>query len=352
MVRLIFISVLGGFAASLVLLVGGCEVRTPKARPAVNSATDVSNQNGSQATAPAGAETAGTDSADEQTLSAAGRAENAVAAPTKPGDPAGIHNLVRISDHIYSGSEPHGEVAFESLAKLGVKTIVSVDGARPDLEAAKRHGLRYVHIPIGYNGIHAEAGKALARVAREADGPLYIHCHHGQHRGPAAAAVACMAADGRSGAQASEILKAAGTGDQYTGLWRDVENYQPPGPNEALPELVEVAEVDSFPAAMAKLDRHFDNLKLCQKSDWQTPADHPDLDPAQEALLVWEGLKESARHLNEQHSDEFKSMLGESTILAEQLQQTLSADNRDPATEQFSALEKSCKSCHGKYRNQ
>ncbi|MEZ6112769.1 MAG: cytochrome c [Pirellulaceae bacterium] len=351
MVRLFFISAFG-LLVSVILLAGGCEVRTPKNRPAASATTAAAVESEGQGKIRPDSEAAGKDAASSEAASDASLPDDAVAAPTKPGDPAGIHNLVRISDHIYSGSEPHGEVAFESLATLGVKTIVSVDGARPDLEAAKRHGLRYVHIPIGYNGIHAEAGKALARVAREADGPLYIHCHHGQHRGPAAAAVACMAADGRSGAQALEILKTAGTGDQYTGLWRDVENYQPPGPNEALPELVEVAEVDSFPAAMAKLDRHFDNLKLCQKSDWRTPADHPDLDPAQEALLVWEGLKESARHLTEQHSDEFKSMLGESTTLAEQLQQTLSADNRDPATEQFSALEKSCKSCHGKYRNQ
>jgi hypothetical protein len=33
------------------------------------------------------------------------------------------------------------------------QTIISVDGARPNVDAAKKEGLSYVHIPIGYNGV-------------------------------------------------------------------------------------------------------------------------------------------------------------------------------------------------------
>ena len=42
-----------------------------------------------------------------------------------------LHNLLAVSPRIYSGGEPDGDAAFEALRKLGVKTIVSVDGARP-----------------------------------------------------------------------------------------------------------------------------------------------------------------------------------------------------------------------------
>ena len=76
------------------------------------------------------------------------------------------------------------------LARLGVKTIVNVDGATPKLEMAQKYGLDYIHIPIGYDGITAEQSAAMVRVMREREGPFYFHCHHGKHRGPTAAAVA------------------------------------------------------------------------------------------------------------------------------------------------------------------
>ncbi|HVV99787.1 MAG TPA: hypothetical protein VHB77_05585, partial [Planctomycetaceae bacterium] len=52
----------------------------------------------------------------------------------------GLHNLVQASAGVYSGSEPDGEIGFASLETLGIKTIVSVDGARPDIELAHKHG--------------------------------------------------------------------------------------------------------------------------------------------------------------------------------------------------------------------
>ena len=142
-------------------------------------------------------------------------------------DHAGLRNVMRVSDRIYSGSEPHGEDGFASLERMGIKTVVSVDGARPNVEEARKHGLRYVHIPIGYDGIPEQAGAALARLVKEVDGPVYVHCHHGRHRGPAAA-VACIASGATQGKEALGILEKAGTSKDYMGLWRDVEKYKPP----------------------------------------------------------------------------------------------------------------------------
>ena len=172
---------------------------------------------------------------------------------------------MRVSERIVSGSEPHGDEGFASIAKLGVKTIVSVDGARPNVELAKPHGLRYVHIPIGYDGVPEEAGRALARLMNEARKPVYVHCHHGRHREPAAAAIACIASGAIHGEDALKILKNAGTNKNYQGLWRDVERYKPPAPEAKLPELVEIAKVESLAAAMAKIDRAYDNLNDCYR---------------------------------------------------------------------------------------
>ena len=128
-----------------------------------------------------------------------------------PKELPGLHNVHRATKIVYLGSEPHGEEAFISLKKLGVTTIVSVDGATPDVELAKKHGLRYIHIPTGYDGVDEVATKALTRVAWEIKTPLYVHCHHGKHRGPAAAAIVCLASGTLTHDQAIGLMKTAGT---------------------------------------------------------------------------------------------------------------------------------------------
>ena len=275
-------------------------------------------------------------------------------AVTKP-DPAAtphLHNLLQLNNRIYSGSEPHGEQAFADLAKLGVKVIVSVDGAKPDVEAAKKHGLRYVHVPIGYDGIPAEAGLSLARVVREtgAEGEaIYFHCHHGKHRGPAA--VACIAGGVADNDAAKEILVTAGTSKDYAGLWRDVAAYVSPPPGAQLPELVEVAKVDSLVAAMSSVDRAFDNLKLSQAGGWKLLPDHPDIVATQEAIMVKEALHESGRNLATGHDAEFVAWLREAEGLAAQLETQLKASDGASASQTMVALEASCKQCHTRHRN-
>lgn len=262
-----------------------------------------------------------------------------------------LHNLLKVTESIYSGGEPDGDQAFACLVDLGVKTIVSVDGARPDVERARKYGIRYVHIPIGYDGISADAGAKLACVVREVDGPIYFHCHHGQHRGPAAAAIACIAAGMCDGKQAVTILEAAGTGKDYSGLWRDVEAYRPPMDGADLPELVAVAKVPSVAAAMAMLDRSFDNLKRCRDAEWSMPRGHPDLAPIHEALMVREGFLEASRNLPAGHDDQFKDLITQAIATTQSLEEALANSDRATADHQFRLLEKRCKECHATYRN-
>ena len=94
------------------------------------------------------------------------------AGPTRPGptpvEVEGLHNVYRLSDRLYSGGGPEGDAGFAALQTLGVKTVVSVDGAAPDAATAGRYGLRYVHVPVGYDGIPRE--KAW-RIAKAVAGP-------------------------------------------------------------------------------------------------------------------------------------------------------------------------------------
>lgn len=266
-------------------------------------------------------------------------------------DYPGLHNVNRATELVLVGSEPEGEVAFQKLQELGVKTIVSVDGAKPDLELARKHGLRYVHIPIGYDRIEKESALAMVRVAKEAQGLTYVHCHHGKHRGPAAAAIICLAAGTISKPEAVELMKRAGTGKDYVGLWRDVDAFQPPSKDEKLPELKESAEVESLAAAMAKLDRHFEQVKLLAKSDWKAPKEHPDLDSAAEAILVEEGLKESLRQSKAGADAKMVELLSQSVTTAGQLREALQKKDGTLASRHLELLNQSCTRCHAEFRN-
>jgi protein tyrosine phosphatase (PTP) superfamily phosphohydrolase (DUF442 family) len=264
-----------------------------------------------------------------------------------------LHNLLQVTDRIYSGGEPRDDAAFAELAKLGVKTVVSVDGAKPKVDLARKHGLRYVHIPIGYDGVSGDAGRSLASLVRNGEAPFYVHCHHGRHRGPAAAAVACIADGAADGKAALAILEKAGTSPGYGGLWRDVEAYIPPSASEELPELVEVAEVGSLAAAMAQIDRASDNLKLCEAAGWQTPADHPDVAPPQEALLLKEGFHETARQLaeNNDYDQQFLTWITEAETTAARLESALNGDDNQAAGAAFAEVQSQCKRCHTEYRD-
>lgn len=283
------------------------------------------------------------------------------ARPREPLLPAGpsqqdyphLNNLLRAAERIYTGGQPQGEQALADLAALGVRTLVSVDAMRPDTAAAAEYGLRYVHIPIGYDGISLEAGRAIARVVRDTDGALYIHCHHGKHRGPAAAAVACIAAGLTDGQSAAAVLHKAGTSPGYAGLWRDVTAYVPPAADDPLPELAEAADVGSLAAAMVQIDRALDNVILTHAQRWIPPVDHPDITAAQQALVLKETYHETIRllELDNPYDVRFLVWMKQAEQNAANLQAALEQDNAVAAAIFFSATQSECRRCHKQYRD-
>jgi hypothetical protein len=115
--------------------------------------------------------------------------------------------------------------------------------------------------------------------------------------------------------------------------------------------LVESAEVGSLTAAMANIDRQCDNLKLCRDAHWNTPEQHPDVSPAQAALLLKEGFREALRTLEEQPDARLAAGLAEAENLAAEIETALRASRPDSAGETLQRLEKSCKQCHARVRN-
>jgi protein tyrosine phosphatase (PTP) superfamily phosphohydrolase (DUF442 family) len=269
----------------------------------------------------------------------------------KPRDLPGLKNVLHLTTRIYSGSQPEGDEGFAALAKLGIRTIVSVDGAQPEVELAKKYGLRYIHVPIGYDAIPAQAGKMLAATIRTTEGPIYYHCHHGKHRGPAAAATACIAEGSLGSNEAVKILTLAGTGKEYAGLWRDVKSYVPPKKDDAKPELVSVAKIGSLTSAMVEIDHTADRLKLCEKAGWTTPRGHADLTPAHEALLLQEALHEARRNCTKGRPEAFVQELDKTEQAAAHLRDTITAGKPREASAEFTALQNNCTQCHVRYRN-
>ncbi len=203
-----------------------------------------------------------------------------------------LHNFFQISTDIYSGSSPEGQPAFMELNQLGVRTIISVDGAKPDVVAAKRHGMNYIHIPFGYDAVPRDKLLAFTLAAETVPRPIYVHCHHGKHRGPTAVAVMQLCTDPSwNRSKADDWLKLAGTDPKYRGLVSIPSQLIKPTRAEieqASIVLPSVAFVSDFTQMMVQIDQHWGNIKLSQAVGWKTPENHPDIEPAHEAILLAE----------------------------------------------------------------
>ena len=273
-----------------------------------------------------------------------------------------LHNLFAVATNLYSGSSPDSEEAFAALASLGVKTIISVDGAKPNVAMARKHGLRYVHLPHGYDGISTTLQLQLAKAAEALPGPIYVHCHHGKHRGPASAAVICMAQGGWTCDQAEAWLVTAGTATNYPGLYEVVRQFRKPTAAQLaalFPRLPETAKVSGLVDAMVGLDKSWNHLKAIRDAAYQTPKEHPDINPASEAVILWEHYREAQRIPNAgQHGADFVKRLLTAEQEAREAEQLLRSFATDPKTEtrlhldrSFDAMGTSCTSCHKAYRD-
>lgn len=268
-----------------------------------------------------------------------------------------LPNAYQVTEKIISGGLPEGDEAFKELADLGVKTVISVDGMMPDLETAKRHGLRYVHLPHGYDKIPEQTGHELAKAVRDLPGPIYIHCHHGKHRSPSASAVACVEAGLVAPENALVILKTAGTSENYRGLYESARKARPLDKaflDNLDVEFHEVAKIPPMAEAMVALEHTFDHMKQIAAAGWKAPPKHPDLDPAHEALLLKEHYAEMLRSDDVKTREEkFRLYLRESETAAQELEDILNKSplSADKAKTALESVTSRCATCHKDYRD-
>ncbi|XZE52463.1 hypothetical protein SH139x_004156 [Planctomycetaceae bacterium SH139] len=295
-----------------------------------------------------------------------GEADDQAAAASRAGTPtfpqriatAHLPNVLQLHPSVLSGGLPADRAAFAELQQLGVKTVLSVDGAQPDESTAAEFGLLYVHLPHGYDGISDHRGLELAKALRELEGPIYIHCHHGKHRSPAAATVACVAAGMLPAHSAAAVLKMAGTSPHYLGLHQAAANARPVAPqvlDQLQVEFTAHAQVPALAEAMVQLEHTHERIGQIAAAGWQSPAEHPDLEPAHEALLLREHFAELIRaEKNTGREPEYMELLRDSAEAAESLERSIRAwqaaktGSPPPQTLDNSArrVGENCRKCH------
>lgn len=283
---------------------------------------------------------------------------------TAPLEGVGLHNVFRLGDRIISGSEPQGEAAFDQLAAMGVKTILTVDGKTPDVEAARTRGMRYVHVPIQYAGIPAETISRLAKSFHELEGPFYVHCFHGRHRGPAAAAVGRLALDGVPRELAlAEMRQWCGTSKKYGGLYETIAEMEVPTREDSQGlawDFPERLVMDGFQAVMIESVRARDNMKILAARDWEVDPAHPDIDLLNEAEKLFEAFAASVEmdEVKEEPQD-FRDWVDISHRASREVRDTARALREQPGdadlkrqlTESFDLVVGTCTACHRVYRD-
>jgi protein tyrosine phosphatase (PTP) superfamily phosphohydrolase (DUF442 family) len=282
-----------------------------------------------------------------------------------------LPNAYRLHASVITGGQPDGDAAFAELAALGVRTVISVDGAVPAVELAEAHGLQYVHLPHGYDGVPSERGLQLAKAVRDLPGPVYIHCHHGKHRSPAAGAVACVETGLLAPDEALAVLETAGTSPNYRGLYNSVREARRVDDgilNDLPKDFPEQAELPPLAEAMVAIEHLQDQLKALAKNDWRASEKQADVDPAHDALLLREQFEELQRTDEvKQQPAPFAKLLAESETTAAELEAALrlpageppgeSPDGEDPkaraarVTVALEQLTKRCAACHQQFRD-
>jgi len=268
----------------------------------------------------------------------------------------GLHNVVTYADRYVGGAVPEGREGMQQLATLGIKTIISVDGAVPDVAGAEQLGMHYIHLPISYNGIAVDRQQQLAQAIVNAPGPVYVHCHHGKHRSASALGCALVLAGVITPEEAKSRMQVSGTAKGYQGLWKAVEDAKPL-PASALKAdwrtFPKVAKVTGLVATMSEIDTVWDNLIHTQKAAWQPPADHPDLVPAKEARRLASLYAQLLQDPDsKQRPAAYQTLLQEAIAQSAALDAAVASGDHATAEAQFALLQKGCKACHKDHRDQ
>lgn len=138
----------------------------------------------------------------------------------------GIDNVGRISPCVYRGRQP-GADGYQTLRKMGVKTIINLRASHGERKAVEAAGMKYLEFPLSMtSGIRREKLQEIVNaMADPRNQPLYIHCALGQDRTGVVVASYRMYVDDWSFADAEKEMQSFGFNDAWVHLKRSLVSY-------------------------------------------------------------------------------------------------------------------------------
>ena len=110
---------------------------------------------------------------------------------------------------------------------------------------------------------------------------------------------------------------------------------------------------------MVAIDQTWEHLKSARAAGYRAPADHPDLQPANESVILWEAYREAQRLPEaKQRGDDFIARLHSAEAEVKQVKTLLRSYTAAPTAklrarldQSFDRIAKTCSSCHQTYRD-
>ncbi len=139
----------------------------------------------------------------------------------------GLSNVGRVAPGVYRGANPSPE-GYETLARMGVRTVVNLRSGNGEREMVESYGMRSVGLPMSaYGAVDADTvRRAVALMADPANQPVYVHCLQGRDRTGVVVAVYRMEVDGWSPNEAEEEMQAYGFHDVWFRMKDFVRRYR------------------------------------------------------------------------------------------------------------------------------
>jgi len=259
-----------------------------------------------------------------------------------------LGNVHQLTGDLYSGAEPGDRSAYEDLQAMGIRTLISVDAIAPDASLAGEYNIRVIHLPIGYTGISEQRINELAFALQSSLKPVYLHCHQGKHRGPAALCAGALALGLITHDEAKAFMINAGTSSVYSGLWAAVENTEKHASIEPMP-LHEQQPVRTISKTMSRIARNSTRVDSIVYPEAHRADPEPAYSPAVYAAQI-HNLFRTLRTSDEsrEYGRVFMDDLDYAVQAASDLEQAFAKDDPSLVIDALDMLKNSCARCHDK----
>ena len=147
----------------------------------------------------------------------------------------GVPNFHKVNDGLYRGGQPSRQ-GFESLAKLGVKTVLDLripegqsNGEKKIVESL---GMHYIHLPLhgGTTPTQNDIDRAFAVLLDSAQAPVFVHCREGKDRTGMIIACYRISHDGWTNMRALAEAKSYAFREIKSAMEKYIKEYHPPAP--------------------------------------------------------------------------------------------------------------------------